>query len=1381
MPSKFFLLISAMYPTIIWNIRGVGSESKVNYIKHEVREKTIQILTLLEPKMRGAHLYRFAVSIGFPNFWHGNPLNSHIWIFWKAGVQLNVLDYGKHHVHTEITGSTFSYYHTFVYASTVDAQKRDLWSTLASFNAGTQPWLLGGDFNSITSRLTDKKGGSYKQSNAIKDFNDFIENLHLIDAGFLGDPYTWCNNQQGRARIWLRLDRLLLNPAAHQFFPQCQITHLPRILSDHSPLLIQEANATRPRGPFRFQKHWGQEPDCASLIEQQWVTALGGPPWSIFHRKLSLVKHQLIPWSKDRAKQRQHSLLELERSVTRLEAAAQLDSSAATLSRLADAQQAYSHLLGIEEGILKEKSRVKWLKEGDRNSAFFHACMRDRNCTSKLHLKLEDGSYVEDIALIGTRAVTYFQDIFTRPRTLGDRQRPSIDLFAAVPPVITSAQNEQLIRLPDWPEILAAIKALNPDSAPGPDGYNGHFFLQNLEVLRADITSFILDFFRGATIPASAGATVLTLIPKVPHPTSFGEMRPIGLCNFSYKILSKLLNERLRLVLPGLISHEQAGFVAGRSIHENIALATEMLNNIDKKVKGQNTILKVDIAKAYDTLEWSFLLTALDRFGFHPVWRDMMFRCFSSTWFSIGYLGQRFGFFQPARGLRQGDPLSPSLFIIAQEVFSRNLKDNVATGRISPFLLNKGTGGSIAGPSHLLFADDMLVFLNGTRRSLRSLHALLGSYSAQSGQSANPSKSGFIVPDSSSPRALKSVSEILGFPRKTAPITYLGVPLFKGRPKVAYFDGLLDSIALRLNNWKNRLLSPGGRLVLLKSVLSSMPIYLMSILKLPKLVIKKLNSIFASFLWTGKNGSHIHWVSWRQICLPYEEGGLGVKQLAVMMAALQSKLAWAYIQGDTLWASVLRLKYGHPTEARGKACPRAASHCWKNIQPLLGLIQDNSRWIIGRGDKDFWRDRWLPYTIFPSSHKPPALPLHSVCETVLADFPVVVGTTFRGLSFTHEPDFLVFEKGPSGTFSVKSVYELLRHSKAANSIYKAVWHPVHSLKTSLFLWKAYNQRVGVDISFKKRGISLASRCVCCVSPAEESLDHLLVESELATSLWAYFGRLSGFSTPCVSFPLFLEAWFARASWTSQVGLALISLGGVIPWVIWVTRNDCLYSQKRSSLSSVIARIHSIVTIMVSSVPVRSFPSHRDIRALTALRFPIIDYIPPQGSWVQWQRPVHGIKLNCDGSSLRFSAAGGGVFRDSDGAVWAGFSSNFGRVSSLEAEALAVLEGLTLAHSLHLPLVWLELDSLVLVDCFLKKAPPPWQIAYTFRACLGLLPPSIKISHIHREGNRVADKLAAIGHNVNGLVVFPMDSSPALPQLCSDFLVQDAAGFPVFRP
>ena len=383
---------------------------------------------------------------------------------------------------------------------------------------------------------------------------------------------------------------------------------------------------------------------------------------------------------------------------------------------------------------------------------------------------------------------------------------------------------------------------------------------------------------------------------------------------------------------------------------------------VDSRLKDNvgGVLCKLDIEKAYDRVSWSFLLAVLKEMGFGERWIKWIDWCISTVKFSVLVNGSPSGFFQSTRGLRQGDPLSPYLFVIAMEVFSSMMRRAISGGYLAGWKVSGGRGEGMH-ISHLLFADDTLVFCEDSPDEMTYLSWLLMWFEACSGLRINLEKSEIIPVGrvlNIEGLALELGCKVGGFPS-----SYLGMPLGAAFNSLAVWNGVEERFRRRLATWKRQYISKGGRLTLIRSTMSSMPIYLMSLFHLPRKVRMRLEKIQRDFLWGGGTLAHKpHLVRWYLVCLEKRKGGLGVRNLSLMNNALLCKWNWRFAnERDALWRSVISLKYG---VEEGGWCTRDVLGrngvgLWKAIRKKWGLFDGRVAFHLGNGQRvKFWKDKW---------------------------------------------------------------------------------------------------------------------------------------------------------------------------------------------------------------------------------------------------------------------------------------------------------------------------------------------------------------------------------------------------------------------------------------
>uniref|UniRef100_A0A2N9E7V6 Reverse transcriptase domain-containing protein n=1 Tax=Fagus sylvatica TaxID=28930 RepID=A0A2N9E7V6_FAGSY len=318
----------------------------------------------------------------------------------------------------------------------------------------------------------------------------------------------------------------------------------------------------------------------------------------------------------------------------------------------------------MDEICWRQKSRALWLKEGDKNSKFFHCLANSHRNTNTIGKLIINGVSSTSQDEIRDHIVRFYETLY---REDGYR-RPYLDgiQFDA----ISDEDALWLDRPFEENEIEIVVQGCNGDKAPGPDGFSLAFFQHCWSIVRNDILAVCQEFHEHCQFERSLNATFVSLIPKKHGADELKDFRPISLVGGMYKIIAKLLANRLKVVLGKIISPSQSAFVKGRQILDSVLIANECL---DSRLKASlpGVLCKLDLEKAYDHVNWDFLIYLLRRCGFSEKWRKWIYFCVSSIRFSILVNGSPCGFFPSSRGIRQGDPLSPMLFVIVMEAFSR--------------------------------------------------------------------------------------------------------------------------------------------------------------------------------------------------------------------------------------------------------------------------------------------------------------------------------------------------------------------------------------------------------------------------------------------------------------------------------------------------------------------------------------------------------------------------------------------------------------------------------------------------------------------------------------------------------------------------------------
>ena len=361
-------------------------------------------------------------------------------------------------------------------------------------------------------------------------------------------------------------------------------------------------------------------------------------------------------------------------------------------------------------------------------------------------------------------------------------------------------------------------------------------------------------------MPHGLNDTFIVLIPKLKNPERLADLRPIALCNVIYKIMAKAVANRLKTILLMIISDSQSAFIQGRLITDNIVVAFEIGHFLKRKRQGRTGMatLKIDMLKAYDRLEWKFLEHMMHALGFADSWVNLIILCVATVEYKIIQERHEIGPIIPERGLRQGNPLSPYIFIICAEGLSVLLQDYEARGRIHGYKMAR-TALSI---SHLFFADDSFLFFKATMQESGKIKECIKLYEKASRQFINLQKSSISFSNNTFEKQKEEICHLLQVSRTMDHGTYLGLPLLIGKNKKDVFSFIKDKALQRIQGWRKKMFSKAGKEVFLKTIVQSIPTYVMSVFLLPSLLCSELEKMMNSFWW-GMNGKAHGGIRWK--------------------------------------------------------------------------------------------------------------------------------------------------------------------------------------------------------------------------------------------------------------------------------------------------------------------------------------------------------------------------------------------------------------------------------------------------------------------------------------------------------------------------------------
>lgn len=580
---------------------------------------------------------------------------------------------------------------------------------------------------------SEKWGGGGRSNSQMTAFRQALENCELADLGYRSPKFTWSNSRDSLKFKKERLDRGVANSEWRGLFPEMEVVVETTLCSDHTPLILclLGENVCRGQKRFRYEAFWQREEGYNEVLKHAWVSTTEFDfSWGDFEAILSRCQKNLVRWQRNRNGSLQENIVCLQRRLHALQGSEDVGVSEETKL----VKRELEMLLEKSDLQWRQRAKTEWLRSGDQNTKSYHACANSRRKSNTIYAitDTEDRlcSSKDEVQLT---FVNYFVGLFT-----SENAGSMVPCLEPISCRVTEDMNRSLLQPFTTEEVRAALFQMAPLKASGPDGFPAEFYQKNWSLMGTNICKAIIGSLNYGIMPDFLNLTNIVLIPKVKTLTCVIDYRPISLCNVSYKIISKLLANRLKKLLLDIISPVQSAFILGRLITDNVLAAYETLHTMHTHLKGKKGFMAVqlDMSKVYNRVEWKFLEAVMRRMGFAPRWIDLIMMYVITVQYAVVVNRKPCAHIKPQRGLRQGDPIFPYLFLICAEALSAMLTKANAEGVLT------GVPTSKRRPriSYLFFADDSLLFCRSNLSQWDYLTNLLRTYEAASGQRLNNNK-----------------------------------------------------------------------------------------------------------------------------------------------------------------------------------------------------------------------------------------------------------------------------------------------------------------------------------------------------------------------------------------------------------------------------------------------------------------------------------------------------------------------------------------------------------------------------------------------------------------------------------------------------------------
>ena len=745
--------------------------------------------------------------------------------------------------------------------------------------------IIGGDFNCILDPVLDKQGGNpHKNKNAREMISTIMEEEDFVDIWRIKNPisqeFTFkCMRPE---KIFSRLDYYLISSGIGDLVEEVRIA--PGYLSDHSNVRIKlrMIENTRGRGFWKF--------NCQLLHDKEYIDLIKGTitnistsnreanPHLLWETMKVAIRSSTIEYASRKKKAKENVVNALEHRLQRLEHILLSKPSENVEKSINEIKEELDIYIAEKTRGAMVRSRARWVEEGEHSTKyFFNLEKRNFNNKTMQCIRKNDNSVSSDPMEILTELKTFYNKLYTS-KFVDDE--PDFTKFKDLErPVLDDNEQEDLERQIEENEILSALKSCKNNKTPGSDGLPAEFY----KMFWQDVKQFLMASYKYTAEENMLSLTqkqgILTLIPKKDKDVLLVKnWRPLSLLNMDYKLLAKVIANRMKKVIGKIIHSNQTGFISGRYIGENLVKILSILEYCENNDMPA-VLIAIDFEKAYDSVEWSAVEYALQFFNFGPnlrKWAQTFYTDISSCVINNGYFSD---FFQLHRGVRQGCPLSPYIYIIVAELLAIMIRSDQDI-----------EGININGIQYKIFqfADDTCSVSMFSKRSLNAIFRAFRHFEKATGLKINYDKTEILRIGS-----LRNTNAKI-YTQKPVnwtndPLLVLGIQVTQSKSDL--FQANFPQLIVKLQNvckvWAMRDLTIYGKVLITKSLLISQLVYKLSILPTPNLeYMKEVNNIISKFVWNGKPPK----IAKRTLMLPLEKGGVRYMDIVIQERAL--KIAW---------------------------------------------------------------------------------------------------------------------------------------------------------------------------------------------------------------------------------------------------------------------------------------------------------------------------------------------------------------------------------------------------------------------------------------------------------------------------------------------------------